>query len=225
MDKKFRYCVLYIRDADQDKLKTRIEAYLPQEHGEVFIPRMQLYRRGEKKIKEITIFSGYVFLYTDLNIREVHEMLKNCRAELNSVFVELALREKYMGNADFLYQESEDDSLYELSDLNEEETEYLDVLRQGNGLLSMSCGYEEEGKFHVMEGPLKVFEEKIQHVDKHNRKAFLRFELNGRQARAGFECKPKTHWFPKENARVATLSDGTEVDLTELSKKAMMIKI
>ena len=222
MGKSYRYCVLYIQDAEQHKLKGRIEKQLPKGHGEVFIPRMELYRRGEKKVKEITIFSGYVFIYTDLNIREVHEMLKGCRTELNSQVRELALREYRMSEPNFLYERSEGDSLFELSDLDDEETVFLDTLRAGNGLLSMSAGYEENEKYHVMEGPLKAFEDKIEKLDKHNRKAFLRFELNGRQARAGFECKPKTCWFPKENTKIAKLSDGTEVDLGELARKAMM---
>ena len=221
MSGKFRYCVLYIQDAEQHKLKGLIEKYLPKEHGEVFIPRMEMYRRGEKKVKEITIFSGYVFIYTDLNIKEVHEMLKGCRAELNSKVKELGLKERWMADPNFLYEKSESDTLYELSDLNDEETAFIDVLRAGKGLMAMSFGYEENKKYHVMEGPLKVFEDKIENLDKHNRKAFLRFELNGRQARAGFECKPKTHWFPKENTKIAKLSDGTEVDLGELARKAM----
>ena len=221
MGKSYRYCVLYIQDAEQHKLKGLIEKQLPKGYGEVFIPRMELYRRGEKKVKEITIFSGYVFIYTDLNIREVHEMLKGCRVKLNSQVRELALREYRMSEPNFLYERPEGDSLYELSDLDEEETVFLDTLRAGDGLLSMSFGYEENKKYHVMEGPLKAFEDKIEKLDKHNRKAFLRFELNGRQARAGFECKPKTCWFPKENTKIAKLSDGTEVDLGELARKAM----
>lgn len=223
MTKNFRYSVLYIPDTEQHKLKGIIEKHLPKGRGEAFIPRMELYRRGEKEIREITIFPGYVFLYTDMDIREVHEMLKECRTELNFILRELALQERRASNREFLYGEAEDGALLELSDLDGEETEFLDILREGNGLLAMSCGYEENRKYHVMEGPLKAFEDKIEKLDKHNRKAFLRFEINGRQARAGFECKPKTHWFPKEDSRIATLSDGTEVDLEELVQKVMKI--
>lgn len=223
MTKNFRYSVLYIPDTEQHKLKSTIEKRLPKGRGEAFIPRMEMYRRGEKEIKEITIFPGYVFLYTDMDIREVHEMLKDCRAELNFILRELALQERRASDREFLYGETEDGALLELSDLDEEETEFLDILREGNGLLAMSCGYEENRKYHVMEGPLKAFEDKIEKLDKHNRKAFLRFEINGRQARAGFECKPKTHWFPKDSSRIVKLSDGAEVDLEELVQKVMKI--
>ena len=222
MEKQFRYSVLYQPGAEQQKLKNLIEERLPREKGEVFIPRMEYYKRGEKKIKETAIFPGYVFLYTTLNRKEVHEMLTDCRIGVKAAFRELALREKQREDPEVLYYEYEKagaESWYDLSDLDREETEFLDLLRQGDGLLTMSCGYEENGKYHVMEGPLQAFEDKIQKVDKHNRKAFLLFEIHGRQARAGFECKPKAHWFPKEGTQLATLSDGMEVDLEELKRK------
>lgn len=222
----YRYSVLYLPGTEQQKLKNLIGEHLPKEKGEAFIPRMELYRRGEKRVEEVAIFPGYVFLYTVLNAKEVHEMLKTCRVGLKTAFRELALREKQWDDPEALYREDErtgEESWYDLSDLDQEETEFLDMLRQGNGLLTMSCGYEENKKYHVMEGPLLAFEDKIQKVDKHNRKAFLLFEIHGRQARAGFECKPKAHWFPKEETQIATLSDGTEVDLEELKRKLSTI--
>lgn len=222
----YRYSVLYLPGTEQHKLKNLIEEHLPREKGEAFIPRMEYYKRGEKKVEETAIFPGYVFLYTALNRKEVHELLKDCRVGLKAAFRELALREKQRDDPEALYREDErtgEESWYDLSDLDQEETEFLDMLRQGNGLLTMSCGYEENKKYHVMEGPLQAFEDKIQKVDKHNRKAFLLFEIHGRQARAGFECKPKAHWFPKEETQIATLSDGTEVDLEELKRKLSTI--
>ncbi|MCM1284190.1 MAG: hypothetical protein NC180_10900 [Muribaculaceae bacterium] len=218
---RHRYCVLHIRDADQDKLKDIIEKHIPSGRGGAFIPRMELYRRGEKTVKEVPMFPGYVFIHTDLDMKEIHGMLTSCRTELNAAFRELALKEWQMADPDFLYKEGGE--LCSLSDLDDEETEFLDLLWQGGGLLAMSCGYEENKHYHVVEGPLKAYEDKIWKVDKHNRKAFLRFEINGRQARAGFECRPRAHWYPEEDTKIATLSDGTEVDLEELKKKVMAI--
>lgn len=211
-----------MQGTEQHSLKEIIEKYLPKGRGEVFIPCMELYRRGEKEIREVSIFPGYIFLYTGRNIWEIHEMLSGYRAELNSFPRELALRERRMSDRDFLYGEAEDEVLCELSDLDEEETE-LDILREGGGLFAMFCGYEENRKYYVMGGPLKAFEDKIEKLDKHNRKAFLRFEINGKQARAGFKCKLKTHWFPKKDSRIVKLPDGVEVDLEELVQKVMKI--
>lgn len=51
----------------------------------------------------------------------------------------------------------------------------------------------------------------------------MKFEINGRCAQAGFECKPKVYWFPKIDSKIAVLSDGTEVDLEELNQNVMKI--
>ena len=117
-----------------------------------------------------------------------------------------------------------DQEIRDLSDLDEEEERFLDFLRQGDGLLKMSYGYEEEKTYHVMEGPLQAYEDKILKVDKHNKKAFLSFEYSGHRAQAGFECKPKAHWYPGKDSKLVTLPDNTEVDLTELKKKVMKIR-
>ena len=87
--------------------------------------------------------------------------------------------------------------------MDEQEEWFLNYLREGNGLLTMSSGYEYEIQIHkskkekkaikkykVMEGPLKVYEDKIKKVDKHERLAFLDFEVNGWCAQAGFNCLP-----------------------------------
>lgn len=221
---KYRYCVLYIRVTEQHKLEDFLSRYMPKERGEVFCPRMEYYKRGEKRVKIRAIFPGYVFVYTDLNMREMHELLKAHRAEINASVGELALRERRSVEPDFLQRDGTDFEIYDMSDLDAEEAEFLNFLRKGDGLLKMSCGYEEDRRYFVMEGPLKAYEQCILKVDKHNKKAFLTFEYNGHRAQAGFECKPKAHWYPDEEARLATLSDGVEIDLTELRRNVMKIR-
>lgn len=225
MDNKRRYCIIYIRDTEHQKLINVLEKYIPKERGEVFYPRMEYYRRGEKAIKIRPIFQGYVFLYTDLNMKEVHELLTEHRKEINAGTRELMLSEYRTADKDFLSNESEEDMILELSDVDDKEEEFLDYLRQGDGLLVMSSGYQEDKKkYVVMEGPLKAYESKIKDVDKHNRKAFLEFEINGRRAQAGFNCLPKAHYFPEKDSEIVSLQDGTEVDLNDLKKKVMNLQ-
>lgn len=221
--RKYRYCILYVQATKQHKVEDLVARHLPEGRGEVFCPCMEYYRRGEKKIKIREMFPGYVFVYTDLNMLEMHELLKAHRLELDSSVSELALRVKKAVDPDFLQKEM-DLEIYDMSDLDTEEAEFLDFLRKGNGLLKMSCGYEEDRRYFVMEGPLKVYEQCILKVDKHNKKAFLTFEYNGHRVQAGFECKPKAHWYPDGEARLTTLSDGTEIDLTELRRSVMKIR-
>ena len=121
--------------------------------------------------------------------------------------------------------------------MDEQEEWFLNYLREGNGLLAMSSGYEYEIQIHkskkekkaikkykVMEGPLKVYEDKIKKVDKHERLAFLDFEVNGWCAQAGFNCLPRSHWEPKNDSNIVRFDDGSEADLAELKNKIMTIK-
>ena len=236
MDKKFRYCVLYILAAEQQRFINILKQHIPEGRGEVFYPCMEYYRRDKKKTMTKPIFPGYIFLYTDLNMKEVHELVRAHRAEVSSGIRELALASEWMDDRDFVLSKDDGDAVLELSDVDEEEKEFLDQLRLGNGLLTMSSGYEvveklrkkggkEEVNRHwvVMEGPLKVYEKRIVKVDKHERRAYLEFKINGNLAQAGFNCLPKSHWLPDKDARIAKLSDGAEVDLDELKKSVMTL--
>jgi transcription antitermination factor NusG len=214
--------MLYSQTADQQKVKTGLEAKLEGTDSEVFIPCMEFYKRGEKAVKIKPVFPNYVFIYTNVSPMELHKMIRNAAREISTGVRELGFKEQCFGETiDPDITPEEKMILY--PNVSEAEAEFLDFLREGNGLLKMSAGYEEGKKFVVMEGPLKAYEDKIKDVDKHNRKAFLAFEINGSCAQAGFECKPKSHWFPKEDAKLPKLDDGTEVDLEELRRNIMKI--
>ncbi len=223
-DGNFRYCILYVNDDKLRRVMDVIKRHLPEDRGTVFYPLMEYYRRGDKEVKTKPMFPGYVFLYTDLNIKEVHDLLSSNHGEINTGLRELALSSMRKSDPNILFKDDESD-VFELSDVYSDEKEFLDYLREREGLLKMSSGYEE-GKQHyvVMEGPLKVYEKKIKSVDKHNRKAFLEFEINGKRAQAGFNCMPKAHWFPNKDASVVKLDDGSEVDLNELKNNWMTIR-
>lgn len=239
MDKTYRYCILYVQDTEIQRVMEVIGKYLPDGRGEVFYPRMEYYRRDNKAVNTRGIFQGYVFLYTDLNLEEVHGLLQLHRLEINSGMRELTLAGMRVSDPEALLHEDGEDGLYDLSDIAEDEKEFIDTLREGNGLLAMSSGYEvDEGlgrgkqnqkekkarkKYVVMEGPLRFYQEQIVEVDKHNRRAFLKFEINGSRAQAGFNCLPKAHWFSNVDSRVVRFEDGTEADLAELKDKMIML--
>ena len=176
-----------------------MKRHLEEGQGTAFVPRMEYYRRGDKAVRIREMFKGYVFVYSTLTIRELHFLIRSYRRELDAGLRELALRERTTGDPTYPYiPESSKEVLYELSDITQEEERFLDTLREGDGLLGMSSGYRDGTQIVVMEGPLKDYEDCIDCVDTHNRKAFLAFTLNGRQAQAGFNCRPKTDWFPKQ---------------------------
>lgn len=89
------------------------------------------------------------------------------------------------------------------------------------GVIRMSYGYCENGKYVVMEGPLKGYEERIVSVDRRKRKAYLDIAINGHMAKVGFGLMGKGYWFPKDKYVPAVLEDGTEIDPAEIAKKMM----
>ena len=218
-EKKFGYRILYIQDGARNKLMNLLKRHLPKGRGEAFYPCMEYYRRGDKEVKIRPMFPGYVFLYTDLNMKEVHSLIWFHRQELFASTRELALAQERASDIGVLLK-ADNHEIFELSDVSSDEAEFLDPLREAGGLLAMSGGYEiSKNRYMVMEGPLKYYADKIIDVDKHNRKAFLKFEVNGRHAQAGFNCYPRAHYYPKNDSKIVMLSDGTEVDLSELKKK------
>lgn len=92
------------------------------------------------------------------------------------------------------------------------------------GVLRMSYGYREGGKYVVMKGPLKEYQSRIARVNAHDRKAYLDIKINGRAVRAGFEVKPKRYWFPDDSDAPMVLHDGTEVNLENLRNMMMGAK-
>ena len=213
------YFVLYAQP-DVNKVKNLLDKYLPGDKGETFIPYMEFYSRGYRQLKVRPIFPGYVFVYTELSLVDLHFILLKHRKELQMAVRELGFKEAIASDPERLQNMSEEEIL-DLSDISEEEEAFFDILREGGGVLAMSEGYEYNGRYVVMNGPLKAFEDQIVHLDKHNKKAFLKFEINDMVAQAGFECRPRAHWFPEEYSNIVKLGDGAEVDLEELKNNML----
>lgn len=220
-DDKFHYCVLFTQTGKQEQLKTALQRSFPEDRGTVFLPGMECWRRDKNRIEVKPLFPGYVFVRSDMGMGELHEFVRAHRTDVRTFIRELALSERIASGEDALREGGDDEDEYELKDLTEEETEFLDLMLDGEGILKMSVGYCEKGKYVIMEGPLKGFEGRIVDVDRHNRKAFLDFGFRGCVAKAGLELRPKRSFFPDDKDAPAMLEDGTEVDLLELGKRMM----
>lgn len=232
---KRQYHIIYCRISDQELFKDRLVCNLSDTDSVVTIPRMEYYRRSEKTVKIKPVFPGYIFIKTSLTPFELHDVIKRTKLETSVGVRELDFRERLDTMSD--YRDMADNDLDAFIDIDDaypqleyqpyvsiEEEEFLDFLCDGKGLLEMSQGYQDNKRYVVMEGPLKAFSDKIYYVDKHNRKAFLDFEIDRRHAVAGFECKPKAHWYPVESSKITYLYDGTEVDLDELEKSLTSLR-
>lgn len=90
------------------------------------------------------------------------------------------------------------------------------------GVMGMSYGYrEKDGRYVVMEGPLRGHEGSIVDVNPRDRRAYLNIKVGGRLARAGLTLKGKRYWYPKDTDAPVVLGDGTEVNLNDIAAAMM----
>ncbi len=212
---RLHYCVLFTQAAKEEKLRLILEKEFPKDRGIVLLPAMEWWKRGGNKKEVRPLFPGYVFIHSDMSVREIHEFVRAHQAYLGAFVKELGLSERKASGAGF-YGEREDGYA---ADLTEEETRFLDLMLNEKGIVEMSEGYREKGKYIVEKGPLKAFEKQIVDVDMHNRMAYLDFQFKGRVTKAGMEIRPKRYWFPDDKDAPVLLDDGTEVNLQELRKR------
>ena len=243
-----RYCVLYTQVMQQERLRSVLKAALPEERGTVFYPCMEAYHRDAGGTIQIQpMFPGYVFVRSDMKAAELHEFIKAHTRELQSHIREVGISQRRAGGEDPYAEETD----IPVSDVSPEEAQFLDFLLDADqsggepgqeleqlrqetkigsneGLLKMSYGYKEyhEGKprYRVMEGPLRAYEDHIEKVSAHDRRAYLDLNFGGRVVRAGFEVLPKKHWFPEDDGAPEVLGDGSEVDLDALIRSMTRIR-
>ena len=212
-EQKFHYSVLFTRTEQQIKALNILSEAFPKEKGKIFLPMREYYRRDKKENDTKPLFPGYLFVYSDMDRRGLHEFLLGQRRKIPSFLSELGLGTKELsGETDW-----EDAGT---ADLTEEESSFIDLMLDERGIWRMSAGYRENsGDIVVMEGPLKGFASRIVRVDRHERLAYLSFKFREFDVMAGLEIKPKKHYFPDDEKAPAVLSDGTEVDIQELKKR------
>ena len=93
------------------------------------------------------------------------------------------------------------------------------------GVLGMSYGYKEkDGRYVVMEGPLRGHEDRIVDVNLKDRRAYLNLKVGGRLARVGLTIMGKKHWFLEDKEALDVLGDGTEVDCRGLASAMMGLR-
>ena len=246
-EKRFHYCVLYVRVSKQHKIADVIRETLPEGRGIVFYPCTELWWHGKEETVVRPLFPGYLFIRSDMTAGELYDVVRRSRREDLSFIqtLNIDLQHLKIQTADSEENEDATDSLFDLSDseaafldfmLNFSKRDSVDENAPGyfrlqdrkdipeTGVIRMSRGYRENGKYHVMEGPLKGYEDHIVVVNIRDRKAYLDLSINGRVAKAGLELWGKRHWFPDDKDAPAMLDDGMEIDLEQLSKNMTALR-
>ena len=86
------------------------------------------------------------------------------------------------------------------------------------GVVQMSFGYRDGGRYVIMDGPLKGLEDRIVDYKPKDQKAYLDISVGGRITKVGMTILSKRVWFPKDKDAPDILDDGTEIDCKELTR-------
>lgn len=212
----YHYSVLFTRTEKQSEMQKALSDAFPKNRGKVFLPMREYYRRDRKETDIKPLFPGYLFVYSDMDRRELHRFLLAHRAKVDSFLKELGRTAEGLPESAGVSQEDT------TADLTEAESDFLDMVLDEDGIQRMSAGYRESnGQLAVMEGPLVEYAGQIVKVDRHERLAYLNLKFRDIDIVAGLEVRPKRHYFPNGEDAPVVLGDGTEVDLIELKKRMM----
>lgn len=154
--------ILYVLCGNEERIVKILEQ---EELLYAFIPRMEYYRRDQKRIAMKAMFPGYIFVKTIQEPRQFHKL-----------FVKLRNRHQRMMK-ELTYEDA--------TSLKPQEVIYFEKLLNEHGLMKMSKGRIVDRKLKIVDGPLQYFEDTIVKVDKHERMAYLDLEFMNRRVKAG----------------------------------------
>ncbi len=128
-----------------------------------YAPRrlVQERRRGKWVQREILLFSGYVFLDSELTA-DIWQAVKFCYGTLK---------------------------LLSASQLSQTEEEYIRFLCNGGCPLGISLGYVSEGVLHITDGFLKRFEHRIIRFNRRGKRAVADVTIYGRHYEIILGCE------------------------------------
>lgn len=150
-----------------------------------------------------------------------------------AAFFESILGFEYDGEYDYRRQIARDQGLYMPVYRTDEYTQtdklaieaFAEMNRRRNsipqkGVVQISYGYrEKDGRYVVMDGPLRGFEDHITGYKGNDKKAYIDISLGGMDMKAGLVILGKKAWYPDDYEAGELLSDGSEFRSDELSKK------
>lgn len=258
---KNHYVVLFTQYLKQWNVTETLRRALPEGNGEVFYPCVELWWHGENRTRYRPLFPGYVFIRSEMETADLHDLIRRERRGILSFVRELGISEKRLGGEDAFGNDG-------IIDLTDEEAEFFDLLlgfrfdadldrrkeeawktgkfylapdeisqvqKERNaireeferrkkkrlpekGVVQISFGYKEKGRFVVMDGPLRGNEDYIRDYKVKDQKAYLSIAVAGHATKAGLILLGKRVWFPEDRDAPDLLADGTEVDCKNLSR-------
>ena len=170
----FHYHILRVPYDKQSNICNQLSSRLPDNHGRVFLPMWEYYRRDRKCVETKLMFTGYIFVHTDLKRSELFDVCKSLAKPVRAVLGDNNLWNK------------EQDHVF---DLTEDEESFFDSVLDESGVERMSHGYIDEstGRAVVTDGPLMKFSDRIVKLDKRNWLAWLDMKIGEEPVMVGLQ--------------------------------------
>ena len=214
-ERSLQYLVLSTSPMKQRQLAGVLSDRFPKERGRIFIPEREYWIRKTQSIGTKPLFPGYLFAVTDMSQTELYLFVRQHSRDIQTFTHELAVKEMKDSG---IQLDVEAETWIELT---EAEAEFLDRMLDEDGIERMSVGYRENNRYIIMEGPLKGWENHITKTVRHDREAWLDVSFREQKIVVGLIQKNKKDFFPdgKDDEGTLILEDGTEIDLSELSRQ------
>ncbi len=124
-ERKCHYCVLYAKVLKQWEVTQAIQRAFPEGRGTVFYPCAELWMNGYEQTVFRPLFPGYVFIRSEMEPSELHDIIRRCRSEVLSFIKELHVSER-KAIGELMAEESDEE--YDLFDLSDDEAEFMDFM-------------------------------------------------------------------------------------------------
>lgn len=85
----YHYSVLFTRTEKQSEMLKALSDAFPENRGKIFLPMREYYRRDKKEVGRKPLFPGYLFVYSNMGRRELHQFLSAHRGKVASFLKEL----------------------------------------------------------------------------------------------------------------------------------------
>jgi len=125
---KYNYYIVYTTSDQMSRVKEVLKTALSPNGGTAFFPCMESYRRGKEELAIVPLFPGYVFIYTDLSVKEIHDLILQKRRENLITIKELGLRDRLSEMNELIPGSDDIADDYVVGGLTEEEEQFMDFL-------------------------------------------------------------------------------------------------
>lgn len=160
--------VLQVFNRKSSLLVNHLNKYHEIEAFQIFY---EYYHRSHRQYEIKPMFVNYIFVKTKLNQAQFSQLLDEINSQNNGLI-------KQIKNKD-------------TSALRDEEIQMFEKLMDKSYIIKKSQIILEDKRAKVIQGPLKIFENNIIKIDKHDRYAYLNLWFINHQIKVGIEITSK----------------------------------